>query len=63
MSLIDCRECDSPYCDGCNIYILATALSKGKFDWMKTEKNSIDTSWIDYLYNRIAPLVGGKNDV
>lgn len=27
MSLICCRKCDEPRCDGCNIYILAQALA------------------------------------
>ena len=39
--LIDCRECDSPNCRGCNIYRLAEALRQGKLDWMKDEKNSV----------------------
>ena len=30
--LIGCRSCDSPSCEGCNIYILETMLCKGKFD-------------------------------
>lgn len=29
---IGCRSCDSPSCEGCNIYILDTMLRKGKFD-------------------------------
>ena len=32
-NLIDCRKCDSPYCDGCNIYRLARALALGHLDW------------------------------
>ena len=33
--LIECRECPSPVCRGCNNYILATALREGKFDVFK----------------------------
>lgn len=29
---IGCRGCDSPSCEGCNIYILDTMFRKGKFD-------------------------------
>lgn len=28
---IECRECDSPFCDGCNIFRLANAMKNGKF--------------------------------
>jgi hypothetical protein len=41
IGLIDCRECDSPDCRGCNLYRLAEALQQGKLDWMKDEKNGI----------------------
>ena len=30
--LIECRECTSTHCRGCNIYILSCALRDGKFD-------------------------------
>lgn len=30
MSLICCRKCDEPRCDGCNIYILERALYAGE---------------------------------
>lgn len=39
--LIDCRECDSPDCRGCNIYTLATALGQGKLNWMTDEKHCV----------------------
>ena len=35
---IGCRECDSPSCEGCNIYILDTMLRKGKFDSIMYER-------------------------
>ena len=35
--LIECKLCDSPYCNGCNIYELAVALHKGYFDEFKDE--------------------------
>ena len=41
MNLIDCRECDSPYCDGCNLYRLSTALRRGKLNWMMDYHHSI----------------------
>ena len=30
--LIGCHSCDSPSCEGCNIYTLDTMLRRGKFD-------------------------------
>ena len=30
MSIICCRKCDEPRCDGCNIYILKRALDAGE---------------------------------
>lgn len=39
MTVIDCRECDSPYCDGCNIYALACALGHNEFEF--DEKHSV----------------------
>ena len=29
---IECRRCDSPYCDGCNNYILSKMLHNRKFN-------------------------------
>ena len=37
--LIDCRECDSPDCRGCNIYRLARALEQGKL-WFLTREEA-----------------------
>lgn len=39
--LIECRRCDSPYCDGCNVYILATMLHAGKMNCLMDEHRSI----------------------
>jgi len=41
MRLIGCRNCDSAYCDGCNIYILATMLNQGKFDCLMDDHHTI----------------------
>lgn len=41
---IECRNCDSPYCDGCNIYSLATMLNNGKFDCLMNNNHSINCS-------------------
>lgn len=41
---IECRNCDSPYCDGCNIYSLATMLNNGKFDCLLGNNHSINCS-------------------
>ena len=38
---IECRNCNSPKCDGCNIYTLATMLHKGKLDCLMDEHRSI----------------------
>ena len=39
---IDCRNCDSPNCKGCNIYTLATMLNAGKFDCLMNANRSIN---------------------
>lgn len=39
--LIECRECTSPRCRGCNIYILSSALQDGKFDSFMNENHLI----------------------
>jgi len=41
MSLIDCRDCDSSRCNGCNIYILATMLNQGKLDCLMDDHHTI----------------------
>lgn len=41
MSLIECRSCDSRYCDGCNIYILAGMLHKGELDCLMDAQHTI----------------------
>ena len=38
---IECRSCDSSYCNGCNIHTLATMLREGKFDSLMDDKHSI----------------------
>ena len=39
--LIACRRCDSPYCHGCNIYLLSQMLCAGKLNAIKDENNTI----------------------
>ena len=39
--LIECRECTSPNCRGCNQYILYQALREGKLDGLMNENKRI----------------------
>lgn len=39
--LIKCRDCDSPYCNGCNMLTLQKMLNAGKFDYLMDEHRSI----------------------
>lgn len=39
---IECRNCDSPYCNGCNIHTLAMMLNNGKFDCLMGDDYSIN---------------------
>jgi len=39
--IIDCVNCGSPDCRGCNVYTLAEALRQGKLDWAMNENRSI----------------------
>lgn len=41
---IGCRECDSPYCKGCNLKNLETMLRNGKFDCIMNGNKCINTS-------------------
>ena len=41
---IDCKNCDSPTCKGCNIYILATALNSRELDSCIDESGTIRTN-------------------
>ena len=51
---IECRECDSPYCKGCNLKNLETMLYNGKFDCIMNEDRCINTA------ADVAPVVHGK---
>ena len=42
MGPICCKDCDDTKCDGCNVYVLAMALSEGKLDALLNEHHSID---------------------
>ena len=39
--LIRCRDCDSPNCKGCNVYILEQALHYGNLDGLKDGNKTI----------------------
>lgn len=41
---IGCRECDSPYCKGCNLKNLETMLRNGKFNCIMNENRCINTT-------------------
>ena len=41
---IGCRECDSPYCKGCNLKNLETMLRNGKFDCIMNKNRCINTA-------------------
>lgn len=41
---IECRHCDSPQCDGCNLNTLAKMLHGGRFDCLMDNKHSIKRS-------------------
>ena len=61
---IECRNCDSPDCKGCNLKNLETMLNNGKFDCLMNENRCINPSeditpvrhgrWID-AYPDIEP--------
>lgn len=51
---IECRNCDSPNCDGCNIHTLATMLHKGKLDSLMDMHHSINPT------ADVAPVVHGR---
>ena len=51
---IGCRECDSPYCKGCNLKNLETMLCNGKFDCIMNENRCINTT------ADVAPVVHGR---
>ena len=41
MRLIECRSCDSPSCEGCNVYILKKMLRAGELDCLMDEHRTI----------------------
>lgn len=51
---IECRECDSPHCKGCNLKNLETMLRNGKFDCIMNENRCINTA------ADVAPVVHGR---
>ena len=53
--LIECRECTSPYCQGCNLYILSRALRDGKFDSLMNENRLV------VVPKNVTPVRQGRN--
>lgn len=53
---IECRECDSPHCKGCNLKNLETMLRNGKFDCIMNENRCINTA------ADVVPVVHGEWD-
>ena len=51
---IECRNCDSPDCKGCNLKNLETMLNNGKFDCLMNEKRCINPS------EDVAPVRHGR---
>lgn len=47
---ICCKECDSPSCKGCNIYILATALNRGMLASCIDENGTVRTDLQPIVY-------------
>lgn len=45
--LIECRACQAPYCNGCNMFTLSQALHKGYFD--RFMEDGHHTIYIDTL--------------
>ena len=41
MRLIECRSCDSPSCEGCNVYILKKMLHAGELDCLMNAHHTI----------------------
>ncbi len=39
---IECRKCDSFFCDGCNIFTLAKMLRARKFECLMDEHHAVD---------------------
>ena len=51
---IECRNCDSPDCKGCNLKKLETMLNNGKFDCLMNENRCINPS------EDVAPVRHGR---
>lgn len=52
---IECRECTSPSCKGCNTYTLSLMLHHGKFDCLMDGNRSIHSA-------AVVPVVHGRWD-
>ena len=50
---IECRNCTSPSCKGCNTYTLSQMLHYGKFDCLMNENRAIH-------FADVAPVVHGR---
>ena len=42
IEIIECRDCESKNCYGCNVLTLSQMLNKGKFDSLMDEHHSIN---------------------
>ena len=54
IEIIECRDCDSKNCDGCNIFTLAEMINNGAFDGMMDEHHCIIPA------ADVAPVVNGE---
>lgn len=53
---IECRNCSSPDCHGCNVYTLATMLNTGKFDCLMNGNRCVDR------FADVMPVVHGYHE-
>ena len=44
--IIPCRDCRSPDCKGCNVYILSEMLHEGKLDALMNKNRTIKNQWL-----------------
>ena len=54
IEIIECRDCESKNCDGCNVFVLSQMLNDGKLDSLMDEHHSIIPA------ADVAPVVHGR---
>lgn len=54
IEIIECRDCESKNCDGCNIFVLSQMLNDGKLDSLMDAHHSIIPA------ADVAPVVHGR---